>query len=343
MAELTRRQTIAGLAAGGLTGIAARPTPAAASSADLFAGKTVTVICGYDPGGGVDLGTRLIARHIVRFLPGDVKTIVKNMQGASGIVAANFLYLRAPPDGLTLAVPGRNWILKPAMGIKNATFDPIKLGYIGSTGGTNSVGWIRSDLGIRSAAEFKSSKKTIVFGGLTQSTLLSWGPKLLENSGLPVSVIMGYDNTSRMMLAIEQKELDAIYTAESTLARRRDLIDRGILIPVFQSAPLIREIPLIEELVPPAQRPLLQLVHGSANFGMPLVAPPGMPDDRLATLRKAFADMTRDKAFQEEAKLIGEPYEAPIEGQKLAGMVRSLVELITPTAAKALRELTGEG
>jgi tripartite-type tricarboxylate transporter receptor subunit TctC len=337
---LTRRQAIKGFAATGLAGVAARPSYAAAN---FFDGKAITVICGYNPGGGVDIGTRLIARHLARFIPGEVKTIVRNMQGASGIVSANHMFQRAQPDGLTLAVPGRNWILKPAIGIKNATFDPRKFGYVGSTGGTNSIAYIRADLGIMTPADIKASPRKILFGGLVQSTLLAWGPKLLQEVGLPVTVIMGYDNTSRVILAIEQKELDAIYTAEMSFAVRRDLIDNKVVVPIFQSSPQKPGVPLIDEFVPPEHHALLQLVHGSTTFGMPLIAPPGTPDDRMQILRKAFMDMARDKTFQEDAKKVGEPYEAPIEGETLTAVVNKLVESVTPQAAAALKELTGEG
>jgi tripartite-type tricarboxylate transporter receptor subunit TctC len=341
MSVLTRRQTIKGFAAAGIGGFAARPV-AAGAAADFFAGKTLTVICGYNPGGGVDVGTRLIAKHIGRFIPGDVKVIVRNMQGASGLVAANHMYVRAQPDGLTLAVPGRNWILKPVLGVQNATFDPLKYGYIGSTGGTNSAAWIRADRGIVTPDQIKSARPNILFGGLVQSTLLAWGPKLLQEAGLPISVIMGYDNTSRVILAIEQKELDAIYTAETSLTRRHDLVDNKVIIPIFQSMPGMAGVPLIEDLVAETHRPLMKLVHGSAMFGMPLIAPPGTPEDRLQVLRAAFAEMTKDTAFQEEAKSVGEPYEAPLDGEQLAAVVRTLVESVTPSAAKALKELTGE-
>jgi len=132
---------------------------------------------------------------------------------------------------------------------------------------------------------------------------------------------MGYDNTARIVLAIEQKELDAIYTAITSLARRRDLIDTKVLVPVFQAEPEHPGVPLIEELVPEPQRPLLKLVHASATFGMPLIAPPETPRDRIEFLRKAFSDMGRDTAFQAEARVIGEPAGAPIEGADLTGKV----------------------
>ena len=337
----SRRETIKKMGAAGLA--AAMPRSASAqAAADFYTGKTVSIICGYNPGGGVDVGTRLIAKHMARFLPNGASVVVKNMQGASGIVAANYLYVKAAPDGLTLAVPGRDWVPKPILGQGNAVYDSLRFAYIGSTGGTNNVGWVRGDLGVRTPAELRNSPKKLIFGGLPQNTVLSSLPKLLQDIGLPVNVIMGYENTARIVLAIEQKELDAIYTAITSLARRRDLIDSKILVPVFQSEPEHPGVPLVQELVPEPQRPLLKLVHASATFGMPLIAPPGTPPDRVEFLRKAFIDMGRDATFQAEARVIGEPAGAPIEGRELAGKVADVLRSLTPSTIASFKSLTGE-
>jgi tripartite-type tricarboxylate transporter receptor subunit TctC len=331
--RLSRRGMILGSASVALAGPA---------RADVFAGKFIMIICGYNPGGGVDIGTRLIAKHLVRFLPGDVKAAVKNMQGASGIVAANYLYQKAAPDGLTLGVPGRDWLPKPALGNPNTLYDPQNFAYIGSTGGTSNIGWFHADTGIRDLDDFRRSPRKIVFGGLPQNTMLSSLPKLLAEIGLPVQVIMGYENTARIVHAIEQKELDAIYTAETSMARRRDLVDSKILLPLFQSEPDLAGIPLVDELVPEQHRPTLRMIHASATFGMPLVAPPGTPDDRVAVLRHAFMNMALDPAFQADAKAVGEPYGNPIEGGKLAAIVKATLEGATPATVQAVRRLTGE-
>jgi hypothetical protein len=344
--RLSRRAAVRGIVAAGLAGAVPLrlATAARAAPGDFFAGKTITVICGYNPGGGVDIGTRLIARHLGRFLPGDARAIVKNMQGASGIVAANHLYVKAAPDGLTLAVPGRDWVPKPALGHPNAQFDPIRFGYVGSTGGTATIGWLRADLGIRSPQDLKDYRggRPVIFGGLPQSTMLSSVPKLLQDLGLPVTVILGYENTARIVLAIEQTELDAIYTPETSLAHRRDLIYNKVLVPVFQSQPALPGVALVNALVPAPQRPLLDLIHASATFGMPLVAPPDMPAERLAVLRAAFLAMANDPVFQQDAASVGEPVGAPIGGARLTDMVASLVKTITPDTARAFRRLTGE-
>ena len=110
----TRRRVLTGLGAGAL-GIAAGAQRATA--ADFYQGKTLTMIVGFAPGGGVDSISRLIARHLVRFIPGQPGIVVQNMEGAGGFIAATHLYQRVAPDGLTISTPGRSWFVRrPVIG-----------------------------------------------------------------------------------------------------------------------------------------------------------------------------------------------------------------------------------
>src|ERR1700687_202491 len=110
-----------------------------AQAADFYRGKTLTMIVGFAPGGGVDTQARTIARHLVRFIPGQPSVIVQNMEGAAGAVAANFLNQRVAPDGLTISTPGRSWFVDGVVKGLGIGFDPAKFTYIGSAGGSNSV------------------------------------------------------------------------------------------------------------------------------------------------------------------------------------------------------------
>jgi tripartite-type tricarboxylate transporter receptor subunit TctC len=94
--------------AAGLVGDGAMP----ARAADFYQGKTITLIVGYAPGGGVDATARVVARHFAKFIPGQPGVVVQNMEGAAGIVATNYLSQRVAPDGLTLAIPGRSWYIE---------------------------------------------------------------------------------------------------------------------------------------------------------------------------------------------------------------------------------------
>ena len=137
----SRRSVLSGFGAlsAGLAG--GLPRPARAN--DFYQGKTLTVIVGFAPGGGVDTTARMVARHLVRFIPGQPSLVIQNMEGAAGIVAANHVGRRVAPDGLTLAVPGRSWFVEGIVKNPGATYDPTQFAYVGSPGAVNSMVWVR--------------------------------------------------------------------------------------------------------------------------------------------------------------------------------------------------------
>jgi tripartite-type tricarboxylate transporter receptor subunit TctC len=322
--------------------VAASLAGPAAEAADFYQGKTLTLIAGFAPGGGVDLGTRLIARHIGRFIPGKPATLVQNMPGAAGLVAANHIFARATADGLTLAVPGREWPLAAALGEQGALYDPLKLHWIGSSGAGNELLWLRADSGVTSLASLKASPRKIVVGGLGRTTPTASVPLLMASLGLPLEVVPGYDATASILLALEQKEVSGLFTQESTFGRRHDLIDKGVILPVLQTEAQKPGLALIDEVVPPAKRPLLKVLSASVAFGLPLVGPPALPPDRVALLRQAFLDMAHDKEFQADALSISEPVGYPIDGASLAKLVAESVAAATPEVVEAYQQLTGK-
>src|SRR5436309_14910428 len=110
----------------GLIGILA-VVSSTSRAADFYQGKTLTVIVGYAPGGGVDASARAITRHLGRFIPGRPNIVVQNMEGAAGIVSVNHLDRRVAPDGLTLAVPGRSWYIEAIVKRSGISFEPTRL------------------------------------------------------------------------------------------------------------------------------------------------------------------------------------------------------------------------
>lgn len=329
----SRRAVLAGLTTVGIVG--ART----AHASNFYQGKTITVLCGFNPGGGVDLGTRLIADNIGAHIPGNPTVIVQHMEGAGGLISANYLVAKAHPDGLTLAVPGRSWVLKPALGFANARFDAMKLAYIGSTGATNCVAYVNASAGVRTAEELKASKRKIVFGALPTGTVTAAVPRLLSQLGWPIDVVAGYSNTSRIVLAMDQKEVDAIYTPEASLARRRDLIETGRIIPLIQTVPTLPNVPTANSLVEPGDRPIMAIAHDQVSVGMPIVAPPGTPLERVDILRTAFMAMTKTQTYKDHAKRIDEPFDMPISGPELEIKIREMISNITPATITAYSKL----
>jgi tripartite-type tricarboxylate transporter receptor subunit TctC len=318
--------------------------PGLASAADFYDGKTVTVIVGFAPGGGVDTTARVLAKHLVRHIPGQPAVVVQNMEGAAGIVAANHLNGRVAGDGLTLAVPGRSWFVEGVVKSPGVAFDVNAVTYIGSPGGSNSMIYLRASTGITSYEALKTHPQTLTFGALGSATPTAMVPVMLAGHGMPIKVVLGYVSTARVLLALEQGEVDGVFTVEDSFGRRQDMIGNKVVVPVLQSQPLHAGIPLVQDVLPKSEAQLLSVIRALDTFGLPLVGPPGIPADRVAILRKAFLDMCADKEFQADAAKIDLPVGAPISGARLAQMINELAAAATPDIVTAYRRLaTGGG
>ena len=152
---------------------------------------------------------------------------------------------------------------------------------------------MRASTGIKSFDDLKSHPKTLSFGSLGSTTPTGMMPTMLAGHGAPIKVIFGYVSTARVLLALEQGEIDGVFTVEDSFARRQDLIKNKVVVPILQNKPTLPGMPLVRDVLPASQWPLLTLVLALENFGLPLVGPPGIPPDRIAMLRKAFIEMCR--------------------------------------------------
>ena len=212
----SRRGALTGLGAAALAGV----LPRTARANDFYQGKTLTVIVGFAPGGGVDTTARMVARHLVRFIPGQPGLVIQNMEGAAGLIAANHVSRRVAPDGLTLAVPGRSWFVEGIVKNPGATYDSTQFAYVGSPGAVNSMVRVRASTGIKSFDDFKSHPKPLSFGSLGSTTPTGMIPTMLAGNGAPIKVIFGYVSTARVLLALEQGEIDGVFTVEDSFARQ---------------------------------------------------------------------------------------------------------------------------
>ncbi len=332
---LSRRSLMSGM---GASALAAVPSGSARAD-DFYQGKTLTVIVGFAPGGGVDTSSRVVARHLVRFIPGHPALVVQNMEGAAGVVAANYLARRVVPDGLTLAFPGRSWYVYGVVKNAGVAFDPAKFSYIGSPGAVNSMMYVRSSTGITSFEELRKSPKTLTFGSLGSGTPTGMVPTMLAGLGVPIKVVFGYVSTARVLLALEQGEIDGVFTVEDSFARRQDLLTSKAVIPILQNKPTHAGLPVLRDVLPKGDEALLKLVLALEDFGLPLVGPPDIPSERVELLRQAFLAMCKDKDYQAEATKVDQPIGAPLDGARLASMIGELVAVATPDVVAAYKRL----
>src|SRR5688572_21603035 len=101
-----------------------------AQEAPFYTDKTVRIVVGFTPGGAVDSWARLIARHMSKQIPGNPEFVVLNMPGAGSRIAANYVYGRVKPDGLTLGMLSTGLYMDQLMGRKEAEFDWSRFSWI---------------------------------------------------------------------------------------------------------------------------------------------------------------------------------------------------------------------
>ena len=320
-------------------GLACALSSGAIAADDFYRGRTLALVLGYAPGGGVDTAGRVISRHLTRFIPGNPSIVVQNMEGAAGVVSANYLDRKAAPDGLTVAVPGRSWHVEGLIRSPGVQFDVTRLSYVGSTGAMNSFAWVRADTGIRSFEDLRNSKEKLVFGALGPGTPTAMVPALLASTGVPIKLVVGYTSSSRLLIAMEQGEIPATYLTEDSFALHQNLIERKFVIPILQSKPDAPGLPHLREVVPARQHAVLELTRSAESLGLMMVAPPGVSADRLAILRDAFFAMANDGEYQADVARFETTRTSPLRGEVVEKMMRELATLATPEAIAEYQRL----
>jgi tripartite-type tricarboxylate transporter receptor subunit TctC len=296
-----------------------------AAQDNFYAGKSITLFAGFPPGGGVDGEMRIVARSFSKFIPGNPTIVAKNMPGAGGIILANHLYNNTEPDGLTLGMPGRSgFLLSKVVKEKGVNFDLSKFTYIGGAGSTNSILWLRKETGITTIEQLKASKKEIVMGAWSSRAQNALVPKILADyEKWPFKVVHGYPGTNEVMVALERGEIDGLYSHEGSIQNTRpDLISSGRIRAVAQTFEDMPNVPVLSDFLNnPKEKALLALLNAPARIGLPLLAPPGVPADRVEILRKSYAQLVQDKDYREEAEKRGLPVGRALEGAELQKLV----------------------
>lgn len=255
-------------------------------AADFYAGKTISLYAGRPPGGAVDAEMRLVAQFLGNEIPGHPRVIPLNMPGAGGVVLGNFLYNVAPKDGLTLGVPGRtSFILSAVGGNPNVHYDLAQFNWIGSAASSNFMLWMRTGSGITNLDQLRQSKKTLVIGGSGNGNSDTVVPELLvKYEKLPFKVIRGYPGTSDEALAMQRGEIDGMFTERAAFPT--DPVATKLAIPVVQTLPLEGNLPLTRDVAAdPRAKALIDLYTVTMRVGLALVAPPGVPPDRVNPAR----------------------------------------------------------
>jgi len=304
-----------------------------AHAQDFYSGKTIRFVVGYSPGGSFDLYTRVIARHFSKHVPGNPGTIVENMTGAGGIIAANHLYNVAKPDGLTIGAWAAPLVLQQIMGNEAVKFDTRKFGYLGVPSPYDTVCTFNDKSGIADMKDWLTAKRPMKISSIGPGTSTSDIPKLLKAAlKLPLDVIEGYKGGADARLAVESGEVDGYCGSWQTVETVwRSAYESGKIHAVLQATlkphPKYKQVPLAMNYAKSdLARQLVTVADSAHGAQFPYTVPPGLPADRLELLQAAFVNTLKDADFLAEAKKSKLDIEV-IDGPAIARKLRGLFDL----------------
>ena len=311
------------------------PAILAAAQEPFYKGKTVRIVVGFTAGGGFDVYSRTIARHMTRHIPGHPTIIVENMPGAGSLISANYLYKIAKPDGLAIGHFIGGLLLSQVLGQKGIEFDARKFEYLGAPVNEHPVCALTKASGVTSLERWMAASPPVKLGGVATG---SSNPDNVTRAikvalGLPIQLVTGYKGTAEIRLAAEGGELaGSCWGWGSLRATWRKGLDAGEVQVVLQITPKphpdLPHVPLAINFArtDEARRILEVAVHNDSTLVRAYTLPPGTPKDRVQVLRKAFQDTLRDPAFLAEAERTKLEI-APITGEEIERTVANLFKL----------------
>ena len=280
------------------------------AQAPFYKGKTITIVVGYLAGDGYDIWARLLASHMGTHIPGNPNIVVQNMPGAGSMIAANYIYGVAKPDGLTLGSIGPSLYLDQLVGKKEVRFDWAKFGWIGSTETTPWLLYMRTDTPYKSIEDVRNATQPPKCSATSTGTSGHFIPKLLEEAlGAKFALVLGYKGGAEQDLALERGEvvcrslsIPTFFAREPFHTWRKKNLVRILVQTGRKRDPRAADVPTIHELMdqyktPASVRSVVTTVLASGDLGRPFIAPPGIPAERLKTLRDAFQKTMSDPAF----------------------------------------------
>ena len=306
----------------------------ASAQTPFYQGKTVRVIVPFAAGGGYDIYSRIMGRHMGKYIPGNPVFVVDNMTGAGGLIGVNHVYKVAKPDGLTMATPIGTMFVDQLIGKPGIEFDGRKFEYIGAPAQDTQLLIVHKRTGLKSAEQWLAHPTPAKFGSTGPGSANESIPKIAKEAiNLPLQVVSGYKGSSVIRLAFNSGEVDGVANAwESMVSTWPQETQNGEAVILLQAAGKRHaDLPNVPLVIDYAKTDMSKkLVQGVINnFGAtarPYVVTPGTPKARVEILRKAFMDTMRDPEFGAElkrAKLDLNPLDGATLDRKHSRAVRS--------------------
>jgi len=307
----------------------------------FYKGKTLSFLVGAPPGGGFDTMTRIVARHMGRHLPGNPIVVVQNMTGAGTLIAANHLYNRSKPDGLTIGVWVGSLTLQKFLGGTGMDFDPMKFEWIGVPVQQTFLCAFTKASGITSMEKWYAAKTPVKMGGQVPGTRPDDISSILKAAlGLPIQLVQGYKGTAEITMAAEAGALAGQCTSwqglKSSWCRQYEAGDVAIIVQTNRkSIPELTHVPFaINYAKTEEAKQLIEVgIHDLNAITLAYSAPPGTPKDKVQMLRAALQATLRDAAFLADAKAAQQEVD-PMTGEDLAATIAGFKKIPAPVMDK---------
>ena len=293
---------------------------------DFYEGRELRLLIGYSAGGGYDTYARVLARHLGKHIPGNPTVVPQNMPGAASLRLANYLYNAAPRDGSVIGTVARGMAMEPLLSARGTQFDATEFSWIGSLNHEVSVcvSWHTSD--VRTMQDLQT--RQLIVGGIGSAAGPDVFPVVMNNLlDTNIRLITGYPGGNDILLAMERGEVDGRcgWSWSTVLSTRPEWITDGKLNLLVQMAlekhPDLADVPLVTEFADSEDELVaLELIFARQVMGRPYLAPPGIPADRHAALRRAFDAAARDPEFVAEAQRLQLELN-PVSGEEIDALI----------------------
>jgi len=327
-----------------LTATIALLSPSRAGAQEFYRGKQIQILIAGTAGGGIDIGARIVSRYLGKYLPGNPTIVPQLMPGAGGIRMIDYMNSVAAKDGTVIGITPPGPIIEPLIGKRQASYRMSDFVAIGAMTKEVSLCIAWGDSKFKTVDD--ALKNQMVVAGTGAGSSPDIYPVVLnEVLHTRFKVITGYQGSQETILAIERGEVDGRcgWGWSSLKSTKPDWVRDHKINFLLQLAlakgPNIPDSPLIMDLVKDtAGRQMLTLLFGPLSINKPFFGPPGMAAERVAELRKAFAEAMNDAELRAEViKLTGEDLE-PTSGENAQKLVADMYA--TPEAvAHRLRDI----
>jgi tripartite-type tricarboxylate transporter receptor subunit TctC len=332
---------------GATLGICLMAQPALADSVvDFYKGKQLDLVVGHPPGTGFDVYARVLQRHLSKHIPGNPNVVVKNMNGASGIIATNWLANIAPTDGTAILTVVYTVVFEPLYGNTKAKFDPTLLNWLGNMEQSIGICGVSRASGITKFEDLLKSDKVVVFGATSATGPLGRLAEGVRNlTGAKMNVVYGYKGTPEIKLAMSRGEVQGTCGLPFSTVKSfwGDVYESGEFKPILQlSGSPQAELKGVAQITDYAKldddKKVFDLVFGTQALGRIYAAPPGVPEGRVKALRDALMATMKDKDFLADAEKSKIDIE-PMSGEETEAMIKKF-SAVSPAAIKRAQEAT---